>query len=245
MAAADFVDPRDLPTVHCAISYASLLAVLVTASSCATASGDRPAQVESLVGRVERLHVEIELARQRVDTAVTALANLLAHSVGQDPVAAFARFEESIHASTEQLGIVQQSSASVSRAGAPVFEQWTTDLAEIQSAGLRAASQQRLTATRLRFESICATTKAAIARYAGANRTLRDYALFLGNDYNPDSIAALRVQVRPFLGEVNQLGAELDHCLSATREYVQATGLPADQSESTDLPAAPPTGSAK
>lgn len=200
-----------------------------------------------MVGRIERLHVELELARERMEAAVATLDRLLAHSVGDEPVAAFARFEEAIRASTEQLTTLEETSASVTRAGSPVFEQWTADLAEIQSHSLRSASQQRLALTRKRFDSICVTAKAAITRYTGANRTLRDYALFLGNDYNPESVLALRGEVRPFLSEVGRLESELDRCLTATREYVQATGLPAELSEApartSDAPAAPLTGS--
>ena len=72
-------------------------------TSCASSGiSDGPARVDDFVGWVERVYVETELARERMNDAVAQLEALVGSTYAGDPVTAYTTFVEALRLSEAQ-----------------------------------------------------------------------------------------------------------------------------------------------
>ena len=116
--------------------------------------------------------------------------------------------------------------AETQRAAEPVFAQWVKDLEVYKNQDLRERSRVRLDETRRRYDKMVATVEAARAEYEALNESLRDYALYLGNDFNSASVADIRPEVGALTEQTKSLSGRLDECLVVTRSYIDNAALP-------------------
>ncbi len=195
-----------------------------------------PSQVSDLVGSIERVYVESELAKEKVQNAVVALQGIVASDFQGDAVSAYAVYVQAVDRSEEQAEKLEESVEDMKDDAEPVFERWQDDLKAITNVEMRQRSRKRLVATRERYDAIVAAVEPAGKSYEEVNKLLRDHALFLGNDFNPASVAHLQNEVRVLTKQTAELDRDFDACLVAARKYVDATALPASS-----RPAALPT----
>ncbi|MHC4339570.1 MAG: DUF2959 family protein [Planctomycetota bacterium] len=186
----------------------------------------RPGQVDDLVGSIERVYVDAELSKERSQAAVVALQAIVASDYKGDAMSAYAQFETAIERSEEQAETLHKRVESMKESAEPLFEKWTADLKKITSVNMRQRSRLRLMATRERYDAVVAAVEPTQATYDSVNKSLRDHALYLGHDLNPDSLALIRDDVRGLTQQVAELGKEFDECLVVAREYVDSAALP-------------------
>lgn len=205
----------------------SALAGIIALPSCSFMSmADRPAQVQDLVGWVERVHVESELAKQKMQAAVTKLDEL-AHSKFQGTaVEAYKRFATALEESEAQALKLHDAVTPMKKSAGPVFDQWDKDLAEITSPTIRKRSQKRRTQTQQRYHDVVTAIDPAKKTYEVLNRSMRDHALFLGNDLNAASLQLIAEEVTQLTGVMQDLSGRFDTCLRAAQDYVNAYTLP-------------------
>lgn len=215
------------------------------AGGCTLLSGSRggPGQVGDLVGWTERLYVESEVGRVRVREALDRLQALASADFSGDPVLAHAAFVESIEASEEQARRMRETVDPMKKAAGPVFDQWAIDLEAYANRSMRERSKARLASTRARFDAVVDAADPALAGFEELNRGLRDHALYLANDFNPDAIASISEDVRAMVTLAAELDGRFDACMRASREYVVAAAPPSrgtspvDGTDPTDEPA--------
>ena len=205
---------------------ATLLCGALAACAGGPSADEGPARVETFVGWIERVHVESELAKERAGEALVALQTLVSPDGGGDAVAAYAVLASAIDRSEQQAKNLKDAVEPMKAASKPVFQRWEKDLDGFTSERLRERSRQRLDDTRSRYEELVAVVDPALASLETFNATLRDHALFLGNDLNSSSLSILE-------DEVDQMGEDavaLDDLLSRTmvtsRAYVETSATP-------------------
>jgi len=181
--------------------------------------------VNDLSEHVRSVHVESEIAKERLRLAVGALRDLTDPDFSGDPQAGFETFVLAIEASEKQAKALRKRADPMVDAGARFFTSWTNDLDDFQGAELRKRSKERMYATRKLYKNVEHSVEAVQSNYDELNSRLRDYATYLSNDFNAASVASLAPDVRA----VSQLAAKLDQrfelCLSSTSEYVASTGM--------------------
>jgi tetrahydromethanopterin S-methyltransferase subunit B len=187
---------------------------------------DRPTQVNDLVGWVERVHVESELAKQKVNSAVALLEDIATANYQGPAVEAYSKFVTALDESEAQAEKLRGAVDPMKRSADPVFEQWETDLEGISSASIRQRSEERRTATQQRYNDVVASVDPAQESFDVLNRAMRDHALFLGNDFNPASVAMIREDVSELKRLVRELDGRFDTCLRAAQDYVNSYALP-------------------
>ncbi|MCB9892616.1 MAG: DUF2959 family protein [Planctomycetes bacterium] len=213
------------------------LTTLVSMSSCASSGiSDGPARVDDFVGWVERVYVETELARERMNDAVAQLEALVGSTYAGDPVTAYTSFVEALRLSEAQAERLDEQIEPMKKAAEPVFEQWEESLGQFQSESMRERSGARLQATKDRYTRVLGAVEPARERFAKLNGAMRDHALFLGNDFNAEAVASVHDDARELIALASDLDREFEECLSATRAYVETSALP--------LQAAPAPGGA-
>ena len=212
-------------------------ALLTGVTGCAAVSGffsdlfagttrSGPGQVNDLVGLVEQVYVNSELAKVRSQDAVEALQQVVRSDFKGDPVEAYAGLQAVIERSEEQAGTLRKSVEAMNKAADPVFEQWTADMEAFTSEEMRERSAARLKATRERYEEVATSAEATLSAYDDLNKSLRDHLLFLGHDFNPAAVSEIRRDVNALAGTTREFGQTCDASLVVCRAYVDQSALP-------------------
>ena len=181
--------------------------------------------VNDLAEHVRNVHVETEVSKERLRLAVGALRSLTEPGYRGDAQAGFEEYVLAIEASEKQAKVLRKRAQPMVDSAERFFESWSEDLDDFQRAELRKRSKDRLLKTRKLYKQVEYSVEASQAYFDEINGRLRDYATYLSNDFNAESVASLEPDVR----EVTQLAAKLDKrfesCLSATSNYVVGTGM--------------------
>lgn len=204
--------------------------------------------VDDLVTRVERVHVDAELAKERTALAIDSLRALVTLDFGRDgdAVQSFAAFVESIDAAEQQADALRSSVAQMKESAALMFDRWESNIDSFQNETLRAHSQTRLQETQRYYDAIVAAVDPAQSSCDVFNSSLRDHALFLEHDFNATSIATIADGVRDLRTRANDIRQRLDVTLTAARAYFESRALPTRVAEteragsnSAEVPASP------
>ncbi|MEM7200615.1 MAG: DUF2959 family protein [Planctomycetota bacterium] len=199
---------------------------LLGMAACASSTPNPLAKVDDLVGWIERVHVEAELARQAAGTAVEKLQILTSPEFRGDPLVAYAEFTAAIDHSEQQAEALTASIEPMKAAAGPVFDKWAATLANFSNEQLRARSESRFMFTRESYEAVVAAVEPARDAYVQLNTTLRDHALFLGFDFNASALGALQEDVAVLNHSASELDRWLDQSMVAARAYIESAALP-------------------
>lgn len=210
------------------VAGATTLALL-GATGCATGPKKQVTglqEVDGLVGRVERVHFEAEIARARSREALETLRLIVSDEFRGDPVVAYGHFVETVEVSVEQAESLQESLEPLHEAAEDVFGQWREDLETFSTERLRQRSAARLKETKKRYDQVVAAVEHASKLYGSYNQGLEDHVLFLGHDFNAASVAEIRREVETMGTWAAELDNRLGAVLTVAEEYVRAAALP-------------------
>jgi hypothetical protein len=214
----------NLPTPLLSLSLGLGLVGLSACSS--TNKNDGLNQVDDLLGCIERVYVESELANARLRDAMQQLVQLTAVDFSADPMAAHLALAEAVESSELQAKELAGSIAPMKVSGEALFARWTKDLEAFRSDSMRARSSERLTETRARYDAIVRSADPVQERIDALNASLSDSVLFLANDMNAASIASLRSDVEDWAADAAEIGEQLEVCLAAAEQYMRSAALP-------------------
>ena len=235
---------RPLLTVLTALLALPALGLVTGCQSSGKAVGIR--QVDDLLGRIERVHLEAELSRERAHSVMDGLRAVVAIESAEDVVETFATFSEALKDSEEQSYRLRAAIGPMKASADAVFERWSADLAEFSSVEMRRRSQARMDDTRARYEAIVAAVGPAVTSYEVLNSGLRDLSLFLGHDLNTTAIQTVGREVQILVDDAMDLNQKLQGVLVSCRDYVRAAA-PAGtvETDGQQADAHEPTGTAK
>jgi hypothetical protein len=185
-----------------------------------------PEHVDELLSRVERVQIDVVLAKERSHEALSALQVLAAPGFRGDPVAAHATLVESIEHSETQAKKLDGSIRRMKDTADEAFRDWLADLESFGNTKMRQRSQTRLADTRLRYEAVMNSAIAVQIAYHSLNADLEDHALFLENDFNADAIAMIAEDVQELGSRSKELDQRIDSCATAAKSYVESAALP-------------------
>jgi ElaB/YqjD/DUF883 family membrane-anchored ribosome-binding protein len=205
-----------------------ILLLGLASASCASTSHEVNTlkAVDDLVGRIEFLHFEVELAKARAENALDSLTGLASGEFRGDPVEAFEQLVAAIELCEDQAEKMRDSVRPMHAAAEKVFTQWTADAAELRIDSLRERSLARLGETRTRYQAILTSLDSACKALATFNIGLRDHATYLEHDFNPASVAAIQPEIESLARWSEELDLRLDACMAAAARYVEASALP-------------------
>jgi hypothetical protein len=224
-----------------ASSIPGLLALLSLTSCGAFADDEETAinKVDDLVGCIERVHVETEVAKDVVRESVASLEALAAHNFNGDVATAYTDFMAAIKRSERQSERLRSTVMPMKEASEPVFQQWANDLSGFSSPRMRHLSEQRLATTRERYNAIVAAIDPAQSAFEVFTRGMRDIALFLGHDFNPVAVSEIEQDIHALANLASELDGRFDTCLMVARTYLDTSAMPSTPAAPG---AAPPQG---
>jgi len=202
----------------------------LTSCSSLTAVFDRSPetsldQVDDLLGHIERAHLECELSRQASMSVLDSLHTVVAPEFRGDAILAHQELLASLEASKAQADVLRESLAPMTDAAEAVVVTWQGDLDSFVSPRMRERSQERLQSTNALYAEVHVSLQAAAEFYQLYNLGLGDHALYLGNDLNASSVAAIQEELLLVTELAGELDARLVRCMDACQEYVRETAL--------------------
>lgn len=196
-----------------------------------TAPVEGPASIETMITQVQHLLNDAEMARAEIKLAMASLRSLAAQRFDGNAVASFQSFKVAVQKSHDQADQLGRTSLPMKRTARPVFDRWRQGLTAIHSSTMRRRSQARLDHARSKYDAIERTLEAAETGLQKFNQGLRDHELFLGHDFNAQSLASIQGDVR----QMGRLAAEVDGrialCQTAARQYTESVALPSTRAE--------------
>lgn len=201
--------------------------VVLGISSCATTTEQAESvhRVDDLSTQIERVQAEALVGKESAHTALAKLETLVSPSFSGDAAKSYAALVTDIERSERQAKTLLQSVAPMSESAEALFHRWTLDLESFGNTRMRQRSQTRLDETRTRYSAVLHAAQSAQISFDAFNADLRDSALFLGNDLNAGSVAAIAAEVTTLKDQVGELEARLETCANSARDYVAATAL--------------------
>ncbi|MFT5732845.1 MAG: hypothetical protein ACJAZN_000669 [Planctomycetota bacterium] len=181
--------------------------------------------VDSLVSRVEQVHLETELSRQAVYSAILALGPLFAKDFNGDATVSFEAFAQATEACEKQANELRAHVSPMRNSATSVFQRWEKSLDDFSSPNMKQRSSDRLESTRERFAEVQEDAVLAQTAFDELNGQLRDTVLFLGHDFNSTSVAEIEEDAFAIRDRARELGRTFDNCMDAAAEYVEKSAL--------------------
>jgi hypothetical protein len=206
---------------------AIILPILLGLASCASSTEQSASvrKVDDLLTNIERVQVDVTMAKEKAHTALQKLSMLVSPKFAGDAAKTYAEVRDSIKQSEQQSAELRRSLSPMSDTAESVFRRWATDLEAFGNTRMRQRSQARLDETRARYQNLLMSTQSALLSFDAFNADLKDQALFLGSDLNASAIAAITPDVRVLHQQVKDLDARADACATAARAYVESAAL--------------------
>ena len=201
------------------------LALAVLAGCSSTKQKVGLADVDSLMARVEKVHMETELSKEAVYDAILKMQPIFAANFDGDASDAFEVFAEATEQCQIQANNLRAHVAPMRSAADTVFDEWTTKLEEFTSQSMRQRSLLRLEATRERYAEVQEAAVAAQEAYDDLNRGMRDIVLFLGHDFNMEAVEEITEEAMTIRDQARSLGMVFDDCMQAAEDYIASSGL--------------------
>lgn len=185
-------------------------------------------RVDGLLETIERVHVDTVLCQERSEDALDGLRGLVAPDFGGDPLAAYSRFVDAVDQAVAQGAALDASVGPMDRAADLVFQTWRADLNLFADPTLRRHSEERLAETESRYGDIHRALDPARAQLDAFNGSLRDMALFLGNDFNAAAVAGVSRELDGMVDRAAALSEAFAGVQLAAQAYVQTAALPGE-----------------
>src|SRR5262249_5981365 len=149
-------------------------ALLLTACMSSGTTGTL-VQVNEFGTTIQRVQADSDAANEKVSQVAGRFGALLHFDFEHDALAAFTEFHQAQEAAVTALAKLKEDVTGMRKAADPFFKQWQTDLELFSSTELKLRSQQRMTETRRRFDSIVASAEATQHGFEAFNAKMRDY----------------------------------------------------------------------
>ncbi|BBA35834.1 uncharacterized protein sS8_3902 [Methylocaldum marinum] len=178
-----------------------------------------------LVHRVEKARDSQEEAKTQFKNALdrfTALTGFKGGSLEEKYRELDAQYESSKARADE----VRKRIDDIEDVSEALFAEWENELSQYQNASLKRSSQQKLRATRQRYDQLIAAMKRAESKMEPVLLTFRDQVLFLKHNLNAQAIASLRGELDSLQTDISALIKSMEASIREADEFIKSVGGP-------------------
>jgi hypothetical protein len=209
-----------------------LLASLLGFSSCSSLSAvfqqqetSSLNQVDTLLGAVEQVHLQCEVSKKQSMEALDALHKLVAPGFQGDAILVHEALLQEVENSKDQAAALRAELDPMINAALAVANKWNEDLNAYATDRMRDLSRERLEVTNQLYVDVHMSLVAGADLYDQYNQGMNDHALYLGNDLNATSVAAIQQELLMVTEIAQELDTKLAICMEACQVYVRENAL--------------------
>ncbi|MGX2038743.1 DUF2959 domain-containing protein [Methylocaldum sp. MU1018] len=178
-----------------------------------------------LVHRVEKARDSQEEAKTQFKNALerfTALTGFKGGSLEEKYQELNAEFERSQAKANE----VRKRIDDIEDVSEALFDEWENELSQYQNPSLKRSSQQKLKATRQRYDQLIAAMKRAESKMEPVLLTFRDQVLFLKHNLNAQAIASLRGELDSLQTDISALIKSMEASIREADAFIKTVNAP-------------------
>ncbi len=154
----------------------------------------------------------------------SALAQFLAVTrvPATDLQATYEKLDAEFKRSESRAQDVRNRIAAIDNVAQALFEEWSAELGQYKSAGLRAQSDRQLTTTRSRYAALMRVMDQAARGMNPVIDAFRDQVLFLKHNLNAQAVSALGGSTRELQQDISRLVADMDKSIKEADAFIAA-----------------------
>lgn len=172
-----------------------------------------------LADRIEDTQEAQEEATEQFQTVLERVKALTGFD-GGDLEEMYRKLKSDYETAEKRADTVHERIESVQTVASDMFAEWQQEIEQISSPGLRAASREKLTATRSRYADMERAMVAAEARMAPVLVRLNDYVLFLKHNLNAQALGSLDSEIAGIETEVNRLIGDMQQSIRQAESFL-------------------------
>lgn len=174
---------------------------------------------EILVDRVEEGRDAQKEAKQEFKSALEAF-KAATNFKGGDLEALYERLSDAYESSQDKAETVSSRIDSIEDVSEALFDEWQTEIEQMQNADLRAKSSAMRRDTKERYKGLIAAMKAAEKKMEPVLVAFRDHVLFLKHNLNAQAIASLQGNLAGIETDVVALVAEMEKSILEADAFI-------------------------
>jgi hypothetical protein len=142
-------------------------------------------------------------------------------SSGSDLEKAYDKLKAEYDDSELKAEAVRKRVKDVETVAADLFKEWESEIKQISSESMRAASRDQLRQTRSRYDEMHAALKRAEESMAPVLVKFRDYVLFLKHNLNAQAIASLKGEATSIQNDIAKLIEDMNRSIQQADEFIK------------------------
>ena len=174
-----------------------------------------------LVDRVDEARDAQDEASEQFESALEQYRSVVNFD-GGDLEKIYDRLNREYERSVDDADKVRSRIDSVERVAEDLFEEWTEEIEEFNSADLKRTSSQMLAETRTRYNSLLKAMRRAEATMNPVLEAFQDQVLVLKHNLNARAIGALRSELDSLERDTAKLVAEMQKSISEADEFIRS-----------------------
>jgi hypothetical protein len=173
-----------------------------------------------LVSRVEKARDSQQDAKEQFKTALERFEEVVAFE-GGELESRYKKLDSELQRSEKSAKAVRDRIASVEKVGEALFDEWETELKSYSSDSLRRSSEQKLRATKARYEKLVFSMNEAESKLEPVLMPFRDQVLFLKHNLNAKAIASLQEESYKIEANVRELVLEMEQSIAEADAFIR------------------------
>jgi ElaB/YqjD/DUF883 family membrane-anchored ribosome-binding protein len=175
---------------------------------------------EILSDRVENARESQEDAKEQFASALEQFKSVVDFDGGelQD---VYERLDDEYLDCVDQADDVKERIDSVEDVAEALFEEWNDEIKLYSSAKLRRSSQQKLSATRKKYDALIKAMRKAERRMRPVLDAFQDQVLYLKHNLNAKAVAALEGELTSIRTDVDTLIREMDKSIAEADAFIK------------------------
>jgi len=170
--------------------------------------------------RVAAARDEEKEAQQEFKDALTRLKELTAFE-GGELERRYHQLQADYDDSAQRVAAVHKRIDEVESVARDLFSEWEKENKQIETASLRATSQQQLRQTRRKYEEMLSALKRAESSMDPVLRKFNDYVLALKHSLNAQAVASLKGESVNIQGEITRLLEDMNTSIKRADEFIR------------------------
>ena len=173
-----------------------------------------------LVDRVEDAQQAQQAAKQEVTSAYEQFTALVQVD-GGDLEKTYKKLKRAVDDTQDSVDEVDERIAAIERVAEDLFDEWEEELGQYSSPSLRRSSEQKLRDTRIRYNRMLSSMKAARSRIDPVLYVFQDHVLFLKHNLNARALASLKGEVVSIEDKVARLVKEMEAAIAEADRFIR------------------------
>ena len=174
-----------------------------------------------LVDRVRDARDAQQQAKEQFQSALEKFRSVVSVPEG-DLSAKYRTLNSELERSRTRAEAVQNRIAKVEEVSKALFDEWKKELREYSDERLKSSSQQKLDATRRRYDQYMDVMKRAESRIAPVLTVFNDQVLYLKHNLNAQAIGSLQSEIVTVEADVSALVRDMEASITEADSFIKA-----------------------